>query len=383
MACAVVVVPALAAASEPLPPAPPVEAAPADAVPSSAAARVALMTTRERAASIVMGHIPTSSTSALRDYMELNDLGGFILMGSNVPADEAGLRKVTEALTLDATLPPLIAIDQEGGVVSRIRWDAFAPPRELRSKGADATRQAFGGRASLLARAGVNVNFGIVADYTGDSRSFIYSRVLGTTPAISARNVAAAVSGERGLVASTLKHFPGHGAAPGDSHAGIPSTNRSKAKWRENEALPFIAGIERGAELVMLGHLAYTAVDAKPASLSPEWHRILREELGFTGVTITDDLGMLQASRITRYRDPVANAVEAVAAGNDMVLVVMFSDARTAAQIVDGLVAAVESGALPAERLREAAERVMSLRLSLAASGTAMMPCGSCTEASR
>lgn len=369
-------------ATEPLPP--PVRVIVAD--PTGTAAhvteRVAQMTTREQAASIVMGHISTTNAQSLRDYMSTHELGGFILMGANVPATEAALRRVTAALTVDDALPPLIAIDQEGGVVSRLGWDRFATPRELRAKNADAVRAAFAGRASLVARGGANVNLGIVADYTANSRSFIHSRVLGTSPASAARAVAAAVSGEHGIVASTLKHFPGHGAAPGDSHRGIPSTNKSKTAWLRDEARPFIAGIEQGAQLVMLGHLAFTAVDSRPASLSPRWYRILREDLGFDGVAITDDLGMLQASGLSRYRNPVTNAVSAVTAGADMVLVVMFSNANSAPRIIDGLVAAVESGTLSPERLREAAERVMALRLSLAATTPVLLPCDDCPPVS-
>ena len=97
----------------------------------------------------------------------------------------------------------------------------------------------------------------------------------------------------------------------------------------------------------MFGHLVYSSVDSAPASLSAEWHRIARDELGFTGVSITDDLGMLQASGVPAYTDPVSNAVSALAAGNDMVLSVMFSTADTAPALVDGIVAAVESGSLP------------------------------------
>src|SRR5699024_3760776 len=147
---------------------------------------------------------------------------------------------------------------------------------------------------------------------------------LGTSPDASAERVAAAVAGEQGQAASTLKHFPGHGAAPGDSHAGIPSTGMTKADWAARDGSPFAAGIDAGAPLVMFGHLHCGDVDQAPASLYAEWHRILREALGFTGPAITDDLGMLQASGEAAYRDPVANAVAALRAGNDMVLAVMF-----------------------------------------------------------
>ena len=358
-----------------------IEAAGAAATADAASTLVARMSTRDRAASVVMGHVPTMDAAALRAYMQTAGIGGFILMGANIPASESELRAITAALTMDPALPPLVAIDQEGGDVSRLAWDDF--PSSLALKGAppEAAAAAFAGRGALVERAGIGVNFGIVADFTDDRGSFIYRRSLGTNAADSSARVGAAVAGEAPFAASTLKHFPGHGAAPGDSHAGIPSTDMSVEQWRGSEALPFAAGIEAGAPLLMYGHLAYTAVDAAPATLSPEWHRIAREDLGFTGVAVTDDLGMLQSSGIPAYQDPVANAVAAIAAGNDMVLAVVLSTAETAPRMVDGIAAAVENGTLPAERLQEAATRVTELRLNIAAESGRFIPCAECAPA--
>ncbi|MDY0909631.1 glycoside hydrolase family 3 N-terminal domain-containing protein [Microbacterium sp. CFBP9034] len=355
-----------------------VEAATDGDLEAAASARVAAMSVREKAASVVMGHIPTTDAAALRDYMEETGIGGFILMGANIPDGEAAVRAVTAGLTVDPAFPPLIAVDQEGGDVSRLGGDAFASALALKGEPAAAAQQAFAGRGGLVQRAGIGVNFGIVADQTDDPGSFIYRRALGTSPKAAAERVAAAVEGEAPESLSTLKHFPGHGAAPGDSHSGIPSSGMSKARWRAADALPFEAGIDAGAALLMFGHLAYTAVDPAPASLSAEWHRIAREELGFGGVAVTDDLGMLQGSGVAAYADPVANAVSALAAGNDLVLAVMFSNARTAPDIVDGIVAAVESGELDPQRLDEAATRVAVLRMGLAADGRGLMPCADC-----
>ena len=343
-----------------------------------AALRVAAMSTREKAASVVMGHIPTTDPVALAQYMTDSGIGGFILMGANIPGTEAELRGVTAALTIDDALPPLIAIDQEGGDVSRLPWDDLPSSVALKDQPPQATQDAFAARAALVQRAGIGVNFGVVADVTDDRSMFIYRRALGTTPGAGAERVSAAVAGEGTQTMSTLKHFPGHGAAPGDSHAGIPSTDMTKAEWAAGDGVPFQAGIDADAPLLMFGHLSYTAVDAAPATLSAEWHRIAREELGFTGVAITDDLGMLQASGIPAYQDPVANAVAALAAGNDMVLGVMFSTPESATRIVDGIVAAVEAGTLPQARLDEAAERVTAARLSVAALGRGLVPCTDC-----
>lgn len=359
-----------------------VRVVPAEAAPVDAATRiVAGLTLEQKAASVVMGHIPTTDADALNRYMAQNQLGGFILMGANIPGSETALRRLTAALTIDPALPPLIAIDEEGGVVTRLPWDDFAGAGTLKSEPPAATTEAFRGRAALVQRAGVGVNFGIVADVADGRSSFIYGRALGTTPDAAAERVTAAIDGERGQALSTAKHFPGHGAAAGDSHQTIPATGMSKQDWAAADGVPFAAAIKDGVPLLMFGHLRYTAVDDAPASLSAEWHRIAREELGFTGVAITDDLGMLEASGVRAYRDPVDNAVAALKAGNDMVLAVMFTTAGSASAIVDGVVAAVEDGALSQERLDEAATRVTALRLELAAGGRGLVPCEDCAAA--
>jgi len=347
----------------------------AEATAAHAASAVAAMTSREKAATVVMGHTPSTDPTVLADYMARTGAGGFILMGANIPGDAAALRTLTASLAVDPALPPLVAVDQEGGDVSRLRWDDFPSSLTLKSEAPDATKLAFSGRGALVEAAGIGVNFGIVADWTDDRGSFIYRRVLGTTPQDAADRVSAAVRGEAPFAASTLKHFPGHGAAPGDSHRVIPETSLTLDQWRAAEALPFQSGIDAGAQLVMFGHLAYTAVDSAPASLSASWHQILRDELGFTGVAVTDDMAMLEASGM---RDPVENAILAVIAGNDLILGVGYSSVDRANAVIDGIAGAIGSGRIPAERIDEAAARVIALRLT---TSVGAVPCAECTPA--
>ncbi|TFB18222.1 glycoside hydrolase family 3 protein [Microbacterium sp. 3H14] len=336
------------------------------------------MSVAEQASTVVMGHMAGTDPAMLRAYME-SGLGGFILMGANIPATEGELQSLTTALTVDPELPPLIAVDQEGGIVSRLHGDDYPASSSLKHLPVAETTSAFTARGSLVGRAGITVNFGTVADVTADPGTFIYGRALGTDPASAADRVSAATTAQEQFVASTLKHFPGHGAAPGDSHHLIPSTTMGLDQWRETEAVPFAAGIDAGASLLMYGHLAYTAVDASPASLSAKWHEIAREELGFDGVAVTDDLGMLLSSGDPAYADPVANGVSAIAAGNDLVLMIAGSDASTAGAMAAGIATAVEKGTLPAERLEEAATRVVALRLELAAAAARWAVCDDCT----
>jgi beta-N-acetylhexosaminidase len=345
-----------------------------------AAELVAQMSTAEQAASIVMGHVAGTDPADLQAYMA-GGLGGFILMGANIPASEADLQTLTAALTVDPALPPLIAVDQEGGIVSRLDGDDYPASTTLKSLPVGDTAGAFAARGSLVARAGITVNFGTVADVTSDPGSFIYGRALGTEPPGAAERVAAATTAQEQFLGSTLKHFPGHGAAPGDSHHAIPSTGMSLEEWRASHAVPFAAGIDAGASLLMFGHLAYTAVDAAPASMSATWHEIAREELGFEGVSVTDDLGMLTSSGVPAYADPIANAVTAVATGNDLVLMIAGSTRETAGQMAAAIAAAVDAGTLPPERLEDAATRVMALRLQLSSATAAWTVCPDCAPA--
>lgn len=333
---------------------------------AEAEAWVAAASTRELAGSVIMATAPTTDAAQLHELMTATGLGGFIIMGANVPGTADEFTALTAQLTVDQDLPPLVGIDEEGGLVTRLPWDTLPGADTLRAAPAAEAEAAFAERAAILSAAGVNVNFGIVADVTGSETSFIYPRTLGNTGADASPRVAAAVAGERGVVASTLKHFPGHGATPDDSHTAIPRTDISLDAWRADARLPFAAGIDAGAELLMFGHLAYGAVSEKPASLAPEWYEIARDDLGFDGVTVTDDLGMLRASGLPEYQDPTSTTVAALNAGADLALTVIGMDAAGATALVDGVTAAVESGALPEARLREAATRVVELRLLLA-----------------
>lgn len=341
---------------------------------------VAGMSVAEQASSVVMGHVAGTDPAALGSYLRPG-FGGFILMGGNIPDTDAELAALTAAMTDGHPVPPLIAIDQEGGLVSRLDGDVFPASRDLKERPVEDTRLAFGARGSLVARSGITANYGTVADVTSDTGSFIYGRALGADPRRAAERVAAATSAQEPFLASTLKHFPGHGAAPGDSHRAIPRSEKSLAEWRTSDAVPFEAGIRAGASLLMYGHLAYPAVDERPASLSSRWHEIAREELGFEGVAVTDDLGMLLSSGDPAYADPVANGVAALAAGNDLVLMIAGSDAATAGRMAAGIAAAVDTGALPADRLSEAATRVMELRLRMSAATARWTVCDDCEPA--
>jgi beta-N-acetylhexosaminidase len=213
---------------------------------------------------------------------------------------------------------------------------------------------------------GITLNFGIIADTTANPASFIYDRVLGTTPESAAARVTAAVEASKNMTLSTLKHFPGHGETIADSHQTIPTIPLAYDQWLARDKPPFAAGIDAGADVVMAGHLRYSAVDSRPASLSKKWHDILRLDLGFKGVVITDAMGMLQDSGDPTYADAVRNAVLALQAGNTMLLYV--TDPAPSPQVlIDGIVVAVKSGQLSESTITQAAKIALELRSKSAA----------------
>ena len=342
--------------------------------------RIAAMTLEQKVAALVMVHVPGTDAALVRSVVDTHGFGGVILMGDNIGGASNTVAALTGALSSEADLPLLTAIDQEGGVVRRLLDDQAPAARQLRGEDPAATEQAFRTRSSLVAQAGVLINFGIVADVTSDPSSFIRNRVLGESPQASAERVAAAVRGERGTVLSTLKHFPGHGASPDDSHVSIPQASTSFADWRITHAVPFEAGIDAGAPLVMTGHLLFDQISPQPATLSPRWVSILRNELDFEGVIVTDDLLMLQRSGVAEFADPVNNAIRALAAGNDLILFVLPADPSTVGIDLDGLVAALAAavidGRLDEADINASLHRVLGLRRDASGREAPYIDCG-------
>lgn len=342
--------------------------------------RIAAMTLEQKVAALVMVHVPGTDPGRIRALIDAHGFGGVILMGDNVGGPAATVSALTGALSSEPGLPVLTAIDQEGGDVRRLRDDVAASARTLRGAPPEAAEQAFRERSALVAQAGVLINFGIVADVTPDRSSFIRSRTLGETPVAAAERVAAAVRGESGNALSTLKHFPGHGASPDDSHVRIPQSGISIDEWRSTHAVPFQAGIDAGAPLVMMGHLGFSQISDLPASLSPVWIDVLRSELGFDGVIVTDDLLMLQRSGIPAYADPVQNAIQALAAGNDLLLYVLPADPSTVGIDPGGLVAqlaaAVADGRIDETAVDASLRRVLGLRRDASGEVGPFVDCG-------
>lgn len=309
-------------------------------------------------------------------------LGGLILVsftqndptGKTNPTSNVENPKQVRALTdglqaaakqLPAAAPLMIGTDQEYGVVTRITDGVTALPSAFAVGAAgrpDLTEAAWRAAGEELAAMGVTVDFAPVADTLGAAgSSVIGSRSYGSDPKANANQVAAAVRGLQGSgVAAALKHFPGHGHTTGDSHDVLPPIKQTAAAWRAQDLPPFRSGVDAGAGVVMSGHLDLQAVDKGVAATFS--HKVmtdvLRGELKFTGVAITDAMNMEPA----RKWAPGEAAVRALNAGNDMLL--MPPDIGAAR---DGILAGLKSGTLKRERLTEAVTRILTLKFRTAA----------------
>lgn len=311
----------------------------------------------------VVGVSGTEPDYYIEKMVRERNIGGILLFGYNMESVE-GTRAMTDSLqrlsmATEPAMPLFVAVDHEGGLVQSAPWVQPEPAAAVVGAGGDSElARSIAGRVGLQLRpGGVNTDFSPVVDV--GSGAAILTRSYGSDPEIVAAMGAASVQGfEDAGVISAAKHFPNHGPALEDSHTGRPVVDHDTPTLYRYDLSPFRAAIRAGAPMVMVGHLVYPALDPRyPASLSPEAYRVLREELGFDGVTVTDDLAMEGA---TRGGTPAEAAVAAVEAGAD--LLVISSPPQEQADAYDAVVAAVEGGGIPRERIDASVKRIQGTK---------------------
>ena len=320
------------------------------------------LSVEERVGQLFLARCPEEN--AVEDISQYH-LSGYILFGRDFEGQTPDtIRKTLESYQAAPGLPLLIAVDEEGGTVCRVScWSAFRDirfpsPRDLYgSGGMEAVIAAEAEKAELLAGLGINVNLAPVCDIAAAPGSFMYSRSLGQDPETTSEFVRRTVQTMGAYsVGSVLKHFPGYGENA-DTHTGFARDERTLEELEGRDLIPFQAGMDAGCGAVLVEHTIVDAFDRSlPASLSPEAHRYLREEMGFQGVIVTDDL---QMQAITDAFGPEEAAVLAVLAGNELLC---STDYRVQYQAV---LEAVESGRIPMETLDAAVLRVLTWKQRL------------------
>jgi beta-N-acetylhexosaminidase len=322
---------------------------------------------RDLAAGVVCaGFEGTAATPELRQFLHDVPLAGFVLFGRNVRSLEQ-VRALTGELR-ELVPSPVLAIDQEGGRVARIREGVEEIPSALAIAAASGEETALAADAGKqvafdLRRAGLNLDFAPVLDLALERmNTVIGTRSFGDDPRSVARLAGAFARGlQAGGVVATLKHFPGHGSTAVDSHLDLPVIDAAQTVLRSRDLLPF-AELLPGAQAVMTAHIVTRAFDNDdPATLSPRiLTGLLRDELQFTGVCFTD---CLQMDAIAKRTGSERAAVKALAAGADCVLLSHHLD--LARRTVEAIERAVDDGTLERERLEEASGRMRRLRAAL------------------
>nr|WP_325229506.1 glycoside hydrolase family 3 N-terminal domain-containing protein [uncultured Oscillibacter sp.] len=331
------------------------------------------MTLEEKVGQLFFVRVPAEN--AVEDVMTYH-LGGYLLFGRDTQGKTANdLIQTIASYQAAAELPLLIGVDEEGGTVVRVssnphlRSKKFSSPGKLWKQGLDALLRETREKSILLKSLGFNVNLAPVADVSTNSGDFIYDRTTGMDAEETADYTARVTEAQSfyGL-GSVLKHFPGYGNNK-DTHTGVAVDERSMETFLEQDFLPFQAGIaveetvwpsgelRRLRPAVLVSHNIVNCMDPNlPASLSPEVHRILREDLGFDGVVMTDDLAM---DAVKAYAADGNVAVMSIQAGNDLVVT---TDYRTQ---IPRVIQAVRDGALEEEAVDAACLRVLRWKLEL------------------
>ena len=294
-------------------------------------------------------------------------LGGYVLFGRDTKDKTAGeLIETIASYQTASEIPLLIGVDEEGGTVVRVssnphlRSSKFQSPQKVYAAGGlDRVITDTREKDRLLRALGFNVNLAPVADISTNSGDFIYSRSFGQSPEATAEYITAVTSQMKADgMGSALKHFPGYGSNV-DTHTGLARDSRPLEQFFAEDFLPFSAGFSAGGDTVsvLVSHNIMECVDdTLPASLSPAVHDLLRSDLGFEGVIMTDDLAM---AAVAAYAGDGSVAVMALQAGNDLIIT---GDYHTQ---IPKVISAVENGTLSEDLIDSTCRNVLEWKQAL------------------
>ena len=320
--------------------------------------RLATMTLEEKVGQLFWARVP--SNHQIEDLQSYH-LSGYILFGRDFEGRSIeDMKTLTKDYQATAKIPLLIGSDEEGGTVTRISSileTPFQSPMALYQQGGmEAVLSDTKQKAELLKSVGINAGLFPVADLARDHSAFIYDRTIGQDAQTTASYVQQVVEElKKSKVGSTLKHFPGYGDN-GDSHTAIIQDNRSLDELRQADFLPFQAGIDAGADSVLVSHNILSKIDTVPSSISPKITDLLRKELHFKGVIMTDDFDM---AGIADFVSQEEAAFQVIVAGNDLILGSSYQNQ------IPYLLKKISSGELTEERIDESVRRILTWKYDL------------------
>jgi beta-N-acetylhexosaminidase len=321
---------------------------------------------------LLLGFGGTVMDDTIAAFLDDMKPGGVALFGRNIDTPEQTMRLIRDVRGHDPAarlggVPMFVAVDQEGGNVVRLKKSATILPSAMALGAANDPELARRAGAALgrdLKLLGFNMNLAPVLDVNSNPRNPVIGiRSFGESPSAVAELGVAYIEGMQSEgVLAVAKHFPGHGDTDADSHYHLPVLQHDKQRLEDVELLPFARAFAEGLDAIMTAHIALPALGLEtgeekdlPATVSPRvLTRLLREELGYDGLVMTDGLEM--QGIVQRFGSGEA-AVRAVLAGADVVMVLWFPEKKR--EVKDALLAAARSGRLPAWRLDQAVRRVL------------------------
>lgn len=292
-----------------------------------------------------------------KEILKENGFGGYVFFERDFAGkNESEVKNMMRGLQDVADIPILTAVDEEGGRVVRLssnsllRSEKFKSSSDLYSEGGfDLIKNDTIEKSKFLKNLGLNLNLAPVVDVSTDPNDYMYPRSLGKNTELTSTYAKTVIEASKGTgVSYTLKHFPGYGNNS-DTHSGGSVDTRTIEDIRDNDLPPFASGIEAGAEAVLVSHNTVNSIDSSnPASLSTSVHNLLRNDLGFTGIIITDDLAMGATSSISN------KAVKALLAGNDMIITTDYAES------INEITSAVNNGTLSEDVIDKLAFKVLA-----------------------
>ncbi|MCI8575489.1 MAG: beta-hexosaminidase [Bacilli bacterium] len=277
------------------------------------------MTLDEKIAQILLVRYPENAETIQKKYQ----FGGYVFFQKDFQdKTKEEVKKMIQSVESVSKIPLLTAVDEEGGKVIRVSSNPklvdnpFKSSKELyKNGGLNAIKTDTINKSRILSNLGLNLNLAPVVDVTTDPNAYMYERTLGENTKKTSEYAETVIETSHGTkVSYTLKHFPGYGNNS-DTHQGIATDTRVLEDLKQNDLPPFEAGIKKGAEAILMSHNIILNVDStNPSSLSPSIHNLLRNDLNFTGIIITDDLAM---SALNNISNPTTKAI---LAGNDLII---------------------------------------------------------------
>lgn len=308
----------------------------------------------ERIGQVLLARYP--DTNAIEDLKKYN-LGGFVFYGKDFAnKTESQVKDMINTVQNNAKIPLLTAVDEEGGKVVRVSSNSnlvsekFKSPQDLyNSGGFEAIKNDTINKSNILYKLGLNLNLAPVVDVSTDPNDYMYDRSIGQNTEITSTYAKTVIEASKKTnVSYTLKHFPGYGNNV-DTHTSTSTDDRAYNDIIANDIPPFEAGIKAGAESVLVSHNVIKNIDPNnPASISTSVNRLLTNDLGFTGVVITDDLDMAALDSIDN------KAVKALIAGNDLIITTNYAESFSEIKT------AIENGSINQNVLDKAAFKVLA-----------------------